>query len=378
LDRFDVAIVGAGPAGLAASAVLAQRGIDSVVLELADEVGSSWRQHYDRLHLHTVRWLSGLPGYPIPRAFGKWVARDDVIRYLQAYAQHHRLRIRLQVRVLALERQDGEWLLRTSRGPTCAGRVVIATGFNREPFLPEWSGRQAFSGKLIHSSAYRNPLPYVGRAVLVAGTGNSGAEIAVDLVEGGARRVWLAVRTPPNILRRDVAGLPSQVLGVLVRRLPVDLVDRVQAVMQRVTVGDLSPYGLGRPPRGMYRRLREDGIIPILDVGLIRALKQRQVRVVAAITAFESADVVLADGSRIRPDAVIAATGFRRGLEPLVGAFNVLRPNGLPMVQGGKTHPNAPGLYFIGYSNPLSGNLRELGLEARRIARDIARRTLMR
>jgi hypothetical protein len=118
----------------------------------------------------------------------------------------------------------------------------------------------------------------------------------------------------------------------------------------------------------------EDDIIPILDVGLIPALKNDQIRVVGAVQGFDGTDVVLADGQRIRPDAVIAATGFRRGLEPLVGALDVLRADGRPLVQGPRTHPNAPGLYFIGYSNPISGNLRELGIDAKRIAREVARK----
>jgi cation diffusion facilitator CzcD-associated flavoprotein CzcO len=251
---------------------------------------------------------------------------------------------------------------------------VIATGFNREPFLPDWPGLDDFTGEFVHSSRYRNPRPFVDRTVLVVGTGNSGAEIAADLAEGGARAVWLAVRTAPNILRRDVGGFPSQVLGVLMRPLPVGLVDRMTAFAQRVTVGDLSRYGVGRSPRGMYRRLVDDGVIPILDVGLIEAIKQRRVSIVAAVTGFDRAEVVLADGQRLRPDAVIAATGFRRGLEPLVGRFGVVRGNGLPTVHGPQTHPNAPDLHFIGYSNPLSGNLRELGIDSRRIALNIARR----
>ena len=374
MEGFEAAVVGAGPAGLAAGAMLRRQGIDTLLLEEAGDVGSSWRAHYDRLHLHTVRWLSGLPGFPIPRASGKWVARDDVHRYLEAYAEHHQLKIRLETRVLGLERVETGWSLRTSAGPLLARWVVIATGFNREPFLPQWSGRDDFTGELIHSSVYRNPGPFVGRSVLVVGTGNSGAEIAADLAESGARTVWLAVRTPPNILRRDVGGFPSQVMGVLMRPLPVTVVDRLTAIAQRLTVGNLSRYGLERPPRGMYRRLLEDDIIPILDVGLIRALKEHRIGVVGAVTGFEGADVVLAGGPRIRPDAVIAATGYRRGLEALVGSLGVLRRNGRPAVHGVVTHPNAPGLYFIGYSNPLSGNLRELGIDARRIARDVARK----
>ncbi|MGH2703491.1 MAG: NAD(P)/FAD-dependent oxidoreductase, partial [Actinomycetota bacterium] len=167
------------------------------------------------------------------------------------------------------------------------------------------------------------------------------------------------------------AGFPTQALGVVLGKLPVSVVDRAAGVAQRLTVGDLSKYGMPRPGRGLYSRVRQDERIPVLDVGLIGALKRGRVSGVRAVAGFEGAEVVLVDGTRLAPDAVIAATGFRRNLGGLVGHLNVLDEKGNPRFHGGATHPDTPGLYFIGYSNPLSGNLRELGIEARRIARTI-------
>jgi putative flavoprotein involved in K+ transport len=371
-DTHQAVVVGAGPAGLAAGAMLRRRGVEALVVDRAPAVGESWRGHYDRLHLHTVRWLSDLPGLPIPRREGKWVSRDGVVRYLEAYATHHELRIGLHTEVRQIDRSDGGWSVGTDRGPIHADHVVVATGYNARPRIPAWPGRDGFAGELVHSSAYRSPGPYAGKDVLVVGTGNSGAEIAVDLVEGGAREVALAVRTPPNILRRDVAGFPTQVLGVLVRPLPTPVVDVLSRAARRLTVGDLRPYGMPAPPRGLLTRLKDDDVVPILDVGLIRLLKERRVGVVAAVATFDGAEVVLADGRRLRPDAVIAATGFDRGLEALVGHLGLIGRLGRPIVHGAVTHLNAPGLYFIGFSNPLSGNLRELGIDARRIARAVA------
>jgi cation diffusion facilitator CzcD-associated flavoprotein CzcO len=364
--------VGAGPAGLATAAMLGRAGISSIIVEKRGAPGATWREHYERLHLHTVRRLSGLPGMAIPRSAGRWVSKEDLANYLETYARRHRLEVRTWTEVFRIGRSDRQWLLETSEGPMLAELVVVATGFNREPVIPSWPGREGFTGELIHSSRYRNARPYIGRDVLVVGTGNSGAEIAVDLAEGGARRVWLSFRTPPNILRREVGGVPTQAIGILMRRLPVPLVDGLTAVVQRATIPDLGEFGLPRPSRGMYRRLLEDDLIPVLDVGLIEAVRRRDVTPVAALTAFVGAEVVLEDDRRLRPHAVVAATGFRRGLEPLVGELGVLGPGGRPVVHGGQTHPNAPGLYFIGYTNPLSGNLRELGIDAKRIARAIA------
>jgi putative flavoprotein involved in K+ transport len=374
VERHEAVVVGAGPAGLAAAAMLSKRGVETVVLEQADDVGASWRSHYDRLHLHTVRWLSGLPDLPISRDEGPWVSREGVVRYLEEYAKRFGLNARTGTGVDRVRRQDHEWVVDTARGPIRARWLVMATGFNHEPFLPDWPGTDSFEGDLIHSSEYRNPQPYRDRDVLVVGTGNSGAEICVDLVEGGAKDVLLSVRTAPNILRRDVAGFPTQALGVVMRKLPVGAVDRMTALAQRVTVGDLSKHGLPRAPRGMYSRAVQDDQIPILDVGLIGLLKRDRVRVVGAVERFEGTKVVLAGGERVGPDAVIAATGFRRGLEPLVGHLGLVGRNGRPVVHGDRTHAAAPNLFFIGFSNPISGNLREIGIDARRIARAVARR----
>jgi cation diffusion facilitator CzcD-associated flavoprotein CzcO len=370
-DRHEAVVIGAGPAGLAAAAMLRREGIETVVLERSS-VGSTWRSHYDRLHLHTVRWLSNLPGLPIDRGEGRWVSRAGVVRYLERYARTNRLDIRANVEVQGVARENGRWQLRTSDGALAADIVVVATGFNNEAVLPDWPGRETFTGELVHSADYRNAVPFRGKDVLIVGTGNSGAEIAVDLVEGGAAKVMISVRTPPNILRRDLGGLPSQVVGVLIRRLPVPLVDRISKLVQRLTVGDLTPFGMPGPALGMYTRAKQ-GSIPILDVGLIGLLKKRRVQVVPAVEGFDGPDVLLADGKRSRPDAVIAATGFRRGLERLVGDLGLVGPTDLPLVHGADTLRGAPDLYFIGFTNPISGNLRELGIDARRIARAASR-----
>jgi putative flavoprotein involved in K+ transport len=375
VEPNDVIVIGAGPAGLAAAGALRHYGIGAIVLERSDGVGASWRRHYDRLHLHTVRWLSHLPGYKLPRRYGNWVARQDLVEYFEDYVDAHNLDVRTGVEVERLERNGERWLVHTADGNGFeADRVVIATGYNKHPFLPDWPGLDTYTGDLIHSAYYKNPEPYLGKTVLVVGTGNSGAEICVDLIEGGAAHVQMAVRTPPTVLLRDSNGVPGQAFGLVFRHLPVPLMDRVWPLIQRTAVGDLSKHGLPTPPRGAFSKFMRDDVTPILDVGLVPLLKQDKVEVVAAVESFDGADVVLANGRRIQPDAVIAGTGFRRGLEPLVGQFGIIEPQkGRPIVHGPETHPNAPGVHFIGYTNPISGMLREIAIDARRIARAIAR-----
>jgi putative flavoprotein involved in K+ transport len=378
-----VVVIGAGPAGLATAAMLGRRGIRAVVLERSSDVAASWRRHYDRLHLHTVRWLSHLPGYRIPRAEGPWVSRDGVVRYLEQYARRHRLEIRTETPVERVERFGAGvpnanrfgagdplangWLLRSPAGDVATPAVVVATGYNHTPVLPEWPGRDSYTGDLLHARYYRNGSAYRGRDVLVVGAGNTGAEIAVDLVEHGATRVRLAVRRPPHVLRRAAFGIPSQLTGVMMRRVPVRIADAMAEPVRRLSVPDLTHKGLAAPEEGLFTRARR-GEIPVLDVGLVDAVQGDRVEPVAAVTGFDGPKVLLADGDAIAPEVVVVATGYAQGLGPLVGHLGLLDDAGRPVVHGARTHPANPSLYFIGFSNPISGMFREIGFDARRIA----------
>lgn len=376
-SHVRAAVLGAGPGGLAAAAELTRAGVETIVLDKADRVGASWVTHYDRLHLHTSRGLSHLPGYRIPRRYGRWVARDDLLRYLADYAAHHRLDVRLGVTADAVERGHDGWRVLWRRGASEgvleADVVVVATGYNHTARLPDWPGLDAYRGTVIHSSAYRNPAALGARDVLVVGPGNSGAEIAADLADAGVT-VSMAMRTPPNVVLRSVAGIPSQALILSMAMLPVRAQDVLAGALQRVVVGDLSRFGIPRAPRGIATQQLRDDVTPTIDVGMLRALRAGRVRVVPAVASFTDDAVVLADGTELRPDAVVVATGFRRGLEPLVGDLGVLARSGRPLVNADAQLAAHPGLYFLGYSNPLTGNLRQLGIDARKIARSVAGR----
>jgi putative flavoprotein involved in K+ transport len=365
---MKVTIVGGGPAGLAAAGALKQRGIQSTVLEQGDKVGTSWRGHYERLHLHTIRRLSGLPGHPIPTEMGKWVARDDLVRYLEDYAAKFDLEIRPGIGVQRIDPDERGWLVRTASGDHPTDKVVMATGYNRTPVLPDWPGKDRYEGELIHSAQYRNAAPYRGKRVLVVGSGNSGAEIAVDLVEGGAREVLVSIRTPPNIQRREFLGIATQQVGILAEKLPVKLADRISLALQKLAIGDLRPYGLDPPKTGALSRIYEDAQIPLIDVGFLDALKQRRLTVVPAVDGFESRQIHLSGGTQLEVDAVIAATGYSRGLEPLVGHLGILNGDGTPVPSGRETSPIAPGIYFIGYRNAPGGLLRRIRMEAEAMA----------
>jgi len=370
--RSATVVVGGGPAGLATAACLRRVDREAVVLESTARLGDHWRGHYDRLHLHTARTHSHLPGMRFPRAYGPWVARDDMAAYLDDYARHHRLDVRTGVTATSLRPGlEGGWHVATSHGELQARSVVIATGHNRRARLPAWPGADGFAGVVVHASVYREPAPFRGRRVLVIGGGNSGAEIAVDLVEGGAERVLLALRSPPQLLPRQWLGVPVQVLGIGVGLLPTRLGDPLVRALQRLTVPDLAPQGLGRPRHGVASHLAAGGTVPVLDVGLVAAVRAGAVTPVAAVESFGRHSVRLIDGAEHDIDAVIAATGYETGLGDLVGDLGVLGADGLPSAGAG--NGSAPrGLHFVGFHPTIGGHLREIGREAARTAKLIA------
>ena len=367
VESYEIVVVGAGSAGLATAALLQQEGLRPLVVEAGPEPGAAWRDRYDRLHLHTPRLLSGLPGLRIPRRYGRWVARDDLIEYFHDYTAVHDIDVRVNCKV---ERIEPSWTLHTSDGEIHADHVVVATGYNGTPFVPAWPGRDSFTGELVHSSQYRSPAPYRGKDVLVVGAGNSGAEIAHDVVDGGAARSRLSARTPPQIVRRATLGVPAQLLGMAIRKLPPHWVDPFTMWQRKVAIPDLTAQGLPRPPHGVRTAFLSTGTTPILDVGIVDAVRRGRVEVVAAVEGFDGDDVLLADGAHIAPDVVIAATGFRAGLDALVGHLDVLDPRGLPKQTDGE--PALPGLWFVGFVPTLGGQLREGSIAARKVAAALA------
>lgn len=371
-DYVEVAVIGGGPAGLSAAAMVTRAGMHPVVFERS-EVGSSWRGHYDRLHLHTVRWLSNLPGLPFPKSEGKWVSRDGVVRHLDKYVGHFNLEVRAGVEVSRVDQRDGGWTLQTSQGPIHAWAVVVATGYNKIPIDPKWEGQDTYPGEFVLGAHYLNPAPYLGKDVLVVGPGNSGAEIATDLGEtAGHGKIWLSYRTPPNITLRE-GPIPPPLMGILMKwlRVPTGSGDKFLAYMQRKSVGDLSEYGLPAAPRGIVTQMIRDDVIPVMDMGIIQMVKDRTVVPVPGVARIEGSDVVLADGRRLSPDAIIACVGYRRGLEGLVGHLGVLDEKLKPLAVRGQSDPAAPRLHFAGLDPVTTGLFRQFGIEARGIVRSL-------
>ena len=367
----DTLVIGASAAGLATAACLKASGRTFEILEATDVVGQAWRQHYERLHLHTPKSASALPGLPMPSDWPRYPARDQVVDYLERYCRHHGLEPRYGQEVTHLEQRGDAWVATTSDREWSARDVVIATGATRRPVRPTWPGMDSFGGQVIHSSEYWNGEPWTGRPVLVVGFGNSACEQAIDLVERGAHP-HLAVRSAVNVIPRELFGaIPVLQLGIAMRHLPPAVADALAWPIVRMTVGDIRRVGLRKLPYGPNAQIARDRHIPLLDIGTMALVRQGRIGVHGGIERFTADGVVFADGGSLPVDAVVLATGYRPAVDEFLAPWReVCDGRGVPLVSGRPTALR--GLYFCGQFVSPAGMLREIGIEARRIASSIA------
>lgn len=372
--RTAAVVIGAGPAGLATSACLGQLGIQACVLERSDSVGASWRSHYRRLHLHTVKELSALPGLPFPAKAPRYVPREQVVRYLEDYAEHFGIRPLFGVAVRRIEplAAGTGWAVTCEDGQRIeAPHVVVASGANARPRRPQLPGEQTYEGTVLHSHAYRDPAPFAGQRVLVVGMGNTGAEIALDLCEAGVE-VALSVRSAVNIVHRDVLGRPTQRTSILLGRLPPRWGHTLTAWLRDLTVGDLSRWGLRTPGTSPLAQLREEGRTPVIDVGTLARIRRGDIRVHPGIERLLGRGVRFSDSQEAPFDSIILATGYEASLPDLVPDVSLgLDARGLPREVIGRGA--RAGLHFTGFDlRQPGGLLRTIGQQALEVALEVA------
>ena len=318
-----------------------------------------------------MRGFSGLAHYSIPRRYPKYLSREDFVAYLGEYATHLKLRVETSrpVRKIRIESQTPtSWVAATPVGDWRSRVIVVATGQYRIPILPKWDGRATYRGSLEHSSRYTNAFPYRGKRVLVVGAGNSGTEIATDLAENGAAFVALSIRTPPPIVPRDPFGMPVQRTGILMSFLPSTVADRFARLTARLIFGDLTRLGLRTPKWMPYSAQR----VPVIDVGIIGALKKGLVQIRPALASLTATSAVFEGGEAEQFDAIVAATGFSSGLNDLLETKDVLNEAEEPVDLSGQP-TSRPGLFFMGYTHSLRGHLFEANLASRRLAKNVER-----
>jgi thioredoxin reductase len=251
-----------------------------------------------------------------------------------------------------------------------ASNLVIAAGNAREPFIPEWKGRDSFKGRVIHSSEYKNGGQFKGQNVLVVGFGISGGEIAIDLWEHGAKP-GIAVRNAVNVIPRELFGIPILSIGILQNLMPVWMADAMNAPILRMVMGDITKYGLRKLPYGPATQIQNDKHIPLIDVGTIKLIKQGCITVHSGVEEFTENSIKFTDGKEAGFDAVVLATGYRPRVNAFLNEPTTHDENGTPFSTGREA--SVPGLYFCGYYVSPTGMLREIAKEARQISSEIVR-----
>lgn len=375
-----VVIVGAGPAGLAVGALLAQGGVRATLLERGAEPGAAWHAHYESLRLHTTKERSALPGQGFDAAVGRYPTQREVADYLGRYAQSHDLDVRTGHEVTCVERVENRWRVTTSQGAFDTTHVVIASGFNRVPVRPVWAERHAFPGLVLHSSQLRTTAEYRGRRVLVVGLGNTGADLAVALENGGAR-VAIAQREPAfwiplDVWRKNWREIYEYAPGAafsLSRRLGRSVggsAERLSAWLwhrvQQGAYGDLGAKGLRLASVDQILARWNARLPPLTRDELAPPLRKGRIQVLPEVMGLDATGARFVDGTAHVFDVVILATGFRAGIpDYLVGAEAWLDETGIPRNEA--VPAAAPGLFFCGYRP----ELRQIVVSANAIARAI-------
>ena len=355
-SHLNIVIIGAGPAGLAVAGRLRKKDIPFEIFEQSPDVGSSWRNHYDRLHLHTVKKLSGLPHLPLPDHYPQYASRQQVVEYLEQYARQFEIEPHFNATITKLEKKKDDWQLDVKGSqPIHAQHVVIATGVNRIPNVPQWREQEMYNGKILHSRDYRNPNDTEGERVLVIGMGNTGAEIALDLSENN-KQTFLSVRGPVSIIPRDIFGRPTQLTAQMLDKFPFGMGEWIGNQVRNLVVGDLSKYGIRKSRLSPAEQLKKTGKTPVLDIGTVKRIKAGNIQVIPEVSSFYEQGVITKDGVKVPVNTVILATGYQAGLNDLlVSTEGLLDQYGVPKEPIGKDQYD--GLYFVGFDNYKLGGI---------------------
>jgi lysine/ornithine N-monooxygenase len=365
-ERVDVAVVGAGPAGLATSQQLQAHGVRHRVFERGGTVGYTWANLYDSLTLHTGKHMSSLPGMPFPRSAPLFVPRREFWEYLRHYALSYELPVETGVAVERVAKTDGRWTVFVGGRTLTARAVVVATGIVANPKVPHLPGQERFAGRVAHSVTYRRPEPYAGRRVLVVGVGNSGAEISSELARAGCK-VTVAVRSGANVVPLTLAGLPIQYLAYWVRKLPRPAQEGVVGLVRLMTELRRGKPVLPRPPHGPLEA------IPIIGFHLVDAICEGLIDVRAGVAELTADGARFTDGTAAPFDEIILATGFGAALAPFAGLIE-LDSKGFGRRRDRVVSLDQSDLFFVGHNYDATGGLYNISRDARLAARLIAGR----
>ncbi|MDA0179854.1 NAD(P)/FAD-dependent oxidoreductase [Solirubrobacter phytolaccae] len=361
-------MIGAGAAGLGAMEVLQRQGIAFDCFEATDRVGGHWHTDYESLHLITSRDLSGFAGYPMPSSYPVYPSRDQMRDYLEGFATETSVRahVRFGVRVeritpLGAGGQDG-WRVQTDDGETREySGVLVCNGHLQHQHVPDYPGE--FTGRQIHSGAYRSIDDIEGTRVLTVGAGNSGCDLAVDAANARLQST-ISIRRGQMFQPKAVFGRPRAEIGWLAK-LPVKVNERIARLLSDIVIGP--PEGYRGLPNPATRNLNEQP--PVVNNLLPYWIQHGRIDVAPGIERLDGRTVHFTDGTSREFDTILWATGFDVTL-PFLDAELIRWRDGAPLRTAGLTLPvGVENLYFIGLAAPRGPQLPVYSTQTELVAR---------
>lgn len=369
VKETNVLIIGASISGLASAASLKKLGIQYLIIEKESQIVPTWRNHYERLHLHTSKNLSGLPYKPFDKSIPLYPSRQQVVDYLNDYQKEFDIHPIFNAAALSVRMENNYWITETSDQTYKSKYVIVATGPFGKPKPIHFNGMESFPGKIVHSYGYKTGKDFKGQKVLVVGFGNSACEIAIDLFEQGAAPT-MSVRSAINVVPRDIFGIPIQRLSLLMSFLPPRLADKMNGSLIRLLVGDITKLGLKKLPYGPLEQFQKHGSAPVLDIGTIKHIRKGHITVRGDIDHIENSKIHFKDGSNDQFNAIVAATGYFRDYADII-KVEATRFDDLNNRIDNQKYFGKDGIYFCGFWISPTGQIREISLDAKKIAQDI-------
>ena len=367
----DVLIIGAGSAGLALAYRLKCLGITPDIIDEAPEIASSWRGRHEQLSLNTHKKISDIPGLKIPAAYPIYPSRDQYVAYMEDCEKFLNIPIKFNTAARSIARNDaGSWLVDNGSESNEYKHVVVCTGSDHTPFIPDWPGKDKFKGELIHGGDFTHAKNYRGKSVLLVGAGNSGVDIGNYLAEEDLKPSWFSVRGGNWIAPKFLLGPFQPLLGNF-QFLPMSVFDTVFKLLHKVLYRDLPALGLPEPVLGAGQLFTKKRMVPSLDDGFVKALRQNKFLAMPEIKQLTEDSVEFVNGKIVKPDAIICATGYKLGLENILVNIDILDETGFPKYIADSGSPSYPGLWFLGHNTSLFGNFFIRRQESEALARKI-------
>jgi dimethylaniline monooxygenase (N-oxide forming) len=359
-----VCVIGAGSSGLTACQVLAARGIPFDCFEKGSHIGGNWRYENDNgtssayrsLHINSARKLMSYKALPMPEDYPDYPSHYQVAKYFDDYAERFGLTETITFRTEAIDAKpvDDGWDVTVEddggkRETNRYGAVLVANGHHWSPRWPEPSfpGSDDYTGEQMHVHHYREPDVLEGKRVLVLGIGNSAVDVAVESSRI-AERTFLAMRRGAYVLPKFLGGKPiDESAPPFMSRLPISVQRFFFNRLLSMTVGDMTVYGLPKPDHKLLEAH------PTVSSELLPRLGHGDIAVKPNIERFSGGRTVrFADGSEEEIDLVIYCTGYKIEFPFLDQEVFSARDNRMQLYQR-VISPESPGLYFIGFVQPL-------------------------